>query len=122
MIADPFTASNANDHCFFVLNTKLLTKKKTLQSCQKVGRCWKRKYYDNQAGQWIADRLQQAQFKIDANALQILSEALGNDLSKIEKKLEIKNRLEENTQITPELIEQHVGFVKTTIISSSIRH
>ena len=40
-------------------------------------------------------------------------EALGSDLSKIEKEVEkLKIVLDENAQITPELIEQHVGFSK----------
>ncbi|MBL6693106.1 MAG: DNA polymerase III subunit delta, partial [Flavobacteriaceae bacterium] len=69
--------------------------------------------YDNQVGQWIRDRLQEAQFKIDAKTLQILSEALGNDLSKIEKEIgKLKIVLDDHSQITPELIEKHVGFSK----------
>ena len=43
--------------------------------------------YENQIGQWIASRLKEAQFKIDADALQILTESMGSDLSKIEKEI-----------------------------------
>ena len=89
-------------------------RKKLYKAAKKAGALLETKVlYDNQVGQWIADRLKVAQFKIEAKALQILSEALGNDLSKIEKEIgKLKIVLDENTQITPELIEQHVGFSK----------
>lgn len=89
-------------------------RKKLYKAAKKAGALLETKVlYDNQVGQWIADRLKAAQLKIEVKALQILSEALGNDLSKIEKEIgKLKIVLDENTQITPELIEQHVGFSK----------
>ncbi len=89
-------------------------RKKLYKVAKKSGSLLETKtLYDNQVGQWIADCLQAAQFKIEAKALQILAEALGNDLSKIEKEIgKLKIVLDKNTQITAELIEQHVGFSK----------
>ena len=89
-------------------------RKKLYKAAKKAGALLETKVlYDNQVGQWIADRLKAAQLKIEVKALQILSEALGDDLSKIEKEIgKLKIVLDENTQITPELIEQHVGFSK----------
>ena len=79
--------------------------------------------YDNQVGQWIYDRLQAAQFKIDAKTLQILSEALGNDLSKIEKEIgKLKIVLdEENPKSLLKSLNNMWVLVKTTIISNSTR-
>lgn len=89
-------------------------RKKLYKAAKKRGALLETKtLYDNQVGEWIDDRLQAAQFKIDAKVLQILAEALGNDLSKIEKEIgKLKIVLDENTQITAELIEQHVGLSK----------
>ena len=89
-------------------------RKKLYKAARKVGAIMETKtLYDNQVVQWIGDRLQAAQFKIDEKTLQILFEALGNDLSKIEKQIgKLKIILEDHSQITPELIEQNVGFSK----------
>ena len=89
-------------------------RKKLYKAAKKVGVLLETKtLYDNQIVQWICDRLKAAQFKIDAKTLQILSEALGNDLGKIEKEIgKLKIILVNQSQITPELIEQHVGFSK----------
>lgn len=89
-------------------------RKKLYKAAKKVGALLETKtLYENQVGQWISDRLKTAQFKIDSNTLQMLSEALGSDLSKIEKEIvKLKIVLEQGTQITAEHIEQHVGFSK----------
>ena len=89
-------------------------RKKLYKVAKKVGALLETKtLYDNQVGQWIEDQLKVAQFKIDSNALQILTEALGNNLTKIEKEIgKLKIVLEKGTQITPEHVEQYVGFSK----------
>ena len=115
LIAEYLSQPQMRTIIVFCFKYKTFDKRKKLyKAAKKVGALLETKIlYDNQVGQWIADRLELAQFKIDANALQIFSEALGNDLSKIEKEIgKLKIVLEENTQITPELIEQHVGFSK----------
>jgi DNA polymerase-3 subunit delta len=89
-------------------------RKKLYKAAKKVGALLETKIlYDNQVAQWIGDRLKETQFKIDSAALQILTEALGNDLSKIEKEIDkLKIILEEGSQITPGHIEHHIGFSK----------
>ena len=89
-------------------------RKKLYKAAKKVGATMETKtLYDNQVAQWIGDRLQAAKFKIDEKTLQILLEALGNDLGKIEKEIDkLKIILGDYCQITPEIIEQHVGFSK----------
>lgn len=115
LIAEYLSHPQAQTVIVFCFKYKAFDKRKKLfKAAKKVGAVLETKtLYDNQVGQWIADRLVAARFKIDAKALQILSEAMGNDLSKIEKEIDkLKIVLDENTQITPELIEQHVGFSK----------
>ena len=69
--------------------------------------------YDNQLGQWIEDRLQAAKLKIDTKSIQIMAEALGKDLNKIDREIDkLKIVLDEKTQISPEHIEMYVGFSK----------
>jgi DNA polymerase-3 subunit delta len=115
LIAEYLSQPQTQTVIVFCFKYKAFDKRKKLyKAAKKAGALLETKtLYDNQVGQWIADRLQAAQFKIDAKALQILAEALGNDLSKIEKEIgKLKIVLDENTQITAELIEQHVGFSK----------
>ena len=89
-------------------------RKKLYKAAKEFGAILETKVlHDNQVVQWIGDRLKEAHFNITPQSLQILSEALGNDLNKIEKEIgKLKIILEKSTQITPELIEQHVGFSK----------
>lgn len=89
-------------------------RKKLYKAAKEFGAILETKVlHDHQVVQWIGDRLKEAHFNITPQSLQILSEALGNDLNKIEKEIgKLKIILEKSTQITPELIEQHVGFSK----------
>ena len=115
MIAEYLTQPQQQTVIVFCFKYKAIDKRKKLYKvAKKVGALLETKtLYDNQLGQWINDRLKAAKFKIDAKALQILAEALGNDLSKIEKEIgKLKIVLDENTQITAEHIEQYVGFSK----------
>ena len=108
LIAEYLSQPQTQTVIVFCFKYKAFDKRKKLyKAAKKAGALLETKtLYDNQVGQWIADRLQAAQFKIDAKALQILAEALGNDLSKIEKEIgKLKIVLDENTQITAELIE-----------------
>ena len=115
MIAEYLTKPQKQTVIVFCFKHKAFDKRtKLYKTAKEVGALLETKtLYDNQVGQWINGRLKAAQFNIDAKALQILAEALGNDLSKIEKEIEkLKIVLVENTQITAELIEKHVGFSK----------
>ena len=115
LIAQYLTHPQPQTIIVFCYKYKAFDKRKKLyKAAKKVGALLETKtLYDNQVGQWIEDQLKVAQFKIDSNALQILTEALGNNLTKIEKEISKLNLvLEKGTQITPDHIEQYVGFSK----------
>lgn len=115
LIAEYLSQPQPQTIIVFCFKHKTFDKRKKLYKVvKKVGSLLESKtLYDNQISQWIGDRLKEAQFTIDSAALQILIEALGNDLSKIEKEVDkLKIVLEEGSQITPEQIEDHVGFSK----------
>jgi DNA polymerase-3 subunit delta len=115
LIAEYLSQPQPQTIIVFCFKHKTFDKRKKLyKAVKKVGALLETKtLYDNQISQWIGDRLKESQFSIDSAALQILTEALGNDLSKIEKEIDkLKIVLEEGSQITPEQIEEHVGFSK----------
>lgn len=69
--------------------------------------------YDNKLSPWILGKLKDYGLNTDNHGLQLLSEALGNDLNKIEKQIEkLKVSMGDLTNITPDLIEEYVGFSK----------
>lgn len=115
LIAEYLSKPQLQTIIIFCFKYKTFDKRKKLyKAAKKVGALLNTKtMYDSQLGQWISDRLKLAQFIIDSNALQILLEAIGTDLNKIEKEIDkLKIALEKGTQITPELIEQYIGFSK----------
>lgn len=72
-----------------------------------------KKLYDNQVPAWIENYLKQQQFSISPKASLLLTEFLGNDLSKIIKELEkLMINVAVKSEITPELIQQHIGISK----------
>ena len=72
-----------------------------------------KKLWDYQVPDWIVGAMRQKGYRISQPTSIVLAENLGNDLSKIENEL---NKLEINvqtgTEITPELIEEHIGISK----------
>ena len=115
VIADYLTHPQEQTIVVFCYKYKTFDKRKKLyKAAKKAGAILETKtLYDNQMGQWLVQKIQLAKFKIDSEALQLLTEALGNDLSKIEKEIsKLKIFLDEGTQITPEIIEKHIGFSK----------
>jgi DNA polymerase-3 subunit delta len=115
LIAEYLSHPQMQSIIVFCFKYKAFDKRKKLyKAAKKVGALLETKtLYDNDVVQWIHDRLKEAQFKIDEKTLQILFEALGNDLSKIEKEIDkLKIILEDHSLISPELIEKHVGFSK----------
>nr|NQU94273.1 DNA polymerase III subunit delta [Bacteroidota bacterium] len=71
------------------------------------------KLRDYQIPDWIESQIKGRNFTIDPRAKFILTEALGNDLSKIENELnKLVINLNENTHVTPEIIEQNIGISK----------
>lgn len=115
VIADYLTHPQEQTIVVFCYKYKTFDKRKKLyKAAKKAGAILETKtLFDNQMGQWLVQKIQLAKFKIDSEALQLLTEALGNDLSKIEKEIsKLKIFLDEGTQITPEIIEKHIGFSK----------
>ena len=73
-----------------------------------------RKLYDNEIPDWIQRQVQRMGLKIDVKSAQMLTDFIGNDLSRIVGELE-KLRLTMpagSNQIHPELIERNIGISK----------
>lgn len=89
-------------------------RKKLYKAANKFGEVLESKeLYDNQIGPWIKEKIELTTLKVDSHGLELLGDALGSDLNKIQIEIEkLKIILPEDTLITPELIEKHVGFSK----------
>jgi len=72
------------------------------------------KIYDDQVPKWITDYLTEKKIAITAKAAEMLSEFLGNDLSRIANELEklIITKPATLPSITPELVEKNIGISK----------
>jgi DNA polymerase-3 subunit delta len=72
-----------------------------------------KKMYDNQVPNWIRTNAQKKGFQCSPIASHLLGEYLGTDLSKIDKELEkLALVLDKGAEITPEIIEKHIGISK----------
>ncbi len=72
-----------------------------------------KKLYENRVPDWIRKHLQAKGYSISHKAAILLSEYLGNDLSRINNELEkLQFVLTKKTEITPEDIETHIGISK----------
>ena len=72
-----------------------------------------KKLYENQVSDWIRKMLKNKGFSISHKASILLVEFLGTDLSRIHNELEkLEIVLPTNTEITPEIIEKHIGISK----------
>jgi DNA polymerase-3 subunit delta len=72
-----------------------------------------KKLYENQVSDWIRKVLQGKGYPISYKASILLVEYLGTDLSRIHNELEkLALVLPKNTEITPEIIEKHIGISK----------
>ena len=72
-----------------------------------------KKLYENQVSEWIRKILKGKGYSISHKAAVLLVEFLGTDLSRIHNELEkLKLVIPPSTQITPELIEEHIGINK----------
>ena len=84
---------------------KLLTQKGIMFESKKL--------YDNQIPDWINAHVSKKNYRISPPATMMLSEYLGNDLSKIENEIEkITINIGEGQEITKDLIEKYVGISK----------
>jgi len=72
-----------------------------------------KKLYENQVSDWIRRVMLGRGYKIDPKAAALLVEYLGTDLSKIDNELQkLFLVVKKENEITPELIEQHIGISK----------
>lgn len=86
--------------------SKLLADKGVLFESKKI--------YENQVPQWISDYLKKRNVTIGPKASTLLTEFLGNDLSKVANELDklILSLTPEQKSITPELVERNIGISK----------
>ena len=110
-------ANNVQPTTVLVINYKYkkIDKRKALyKAIQKAGVVYEsKKLYENQVADWIRRVLAGQHYTIAPKAAQMLVEFLGTDLSKIDNELsKLKIVLPENTQITPEHIEENIGISK----------
>ncbi|MFM1879005.1 MAG: hypothetical protein RLZZ241_1871 [Bacteroidota bacterium] len=72
-----------------------------------------KKLYENQVADWIRRVIAGSRFKISHKAAALLVEYLGADLSRIANELDkLKLVFPTGTEITPEIIESHIGISK----------
>ena len=72
-----------------------------------------KKLYENQVGEWIIKVMSGSGLKISLKSAALLVEYLGVDLSRISNELDkLKIILAKGSEITPELIEKHIGISK----------
>lgn len=68
---------------------------------------------DYQVAAWAQSQAAKHHFKLNNQAANIISEHIGNDLSRIDNEFEkLKIFLPEGAEITPEIVEKHVGISK----------
>ena len=93
---------------------KLDKRKKLYKAVQKEGVIFEgKKLYENQVSEWIRKVMPTRGYSISPKAAVLLVEFLGTDLGRIDKELEkLQVILPKHTEITPELIEEHIGISK----------
>ena len=94
---------------------KLDGRKKLAGEINKVGILFEsKKIYENRIPSFITSYLQPKQITIEPKSAQILTDYLGNNLSKLTNELEklIISLPENQRRITPELIETNIGISK----------
>jgi DNA polymerase-3 subunit delta len=96
-------------------NGKLDGRKKLSAEIAKIGITYEsKKLYENQIPSFITTYLQDKQITIDPKASQLLTDYLGNDLSKLTNELDkLRILLPPNQRrVTPEIIESNIGISK----------
>lgn len=93
---------------------KLDARKKLSKALKKNGVLFEsKKLYENQVPDWIRRVLAGKGYSITPKAAQMLTEFLGNDLSKVNNELEkLQLIVRPEHQITPQLIEENIGISK----------
>ncbi len=93
---------------------KLDARKKLSKEIKKTGVLFEsKKLYENQVPDWIKRVLASRGYTITPKAAQMLTEFLGNDLSKVNNELQkLQLIIKSGEQITPQLIERNIGISK----------
>jgi DNA polymerase-3 subunit delta len=93
---------------------KLDARKKLSKLIKKNGILFEsKKLYENQVPDWIRRVMGGKGYTITPKAAQMLTEFLGNDLSKVNNELEkLQLILKPGEQITPQLVEENIGISK----------
>ncbi len=89
-------------------------RKKLVKLLDKKGLVYEsKKLYENQVGDWLKRVLAGKKLNIEPKAAAMLVDFLGTDLSKIANELDkLAIILPQGSTITPELIEENIGFSK----------
>lgn len=101
--------------CFCYKYGKPDGRKKWFQELKKKGTILEsKKLYDNQLAPWIKKYLKAKNTTISDKATIMLTEFLGNNLSKLANELDklLITKPKEQKEISPELIEQNIGISK----------
>lgn len=93
---------------------KLDARKKLVKVIKEKGILFESsKLYENQVPDWIRRVLAAKGYKITPKASQMLTEFLGNDLSKVHNELEkLQLIIKPEEEITPQIIEENIGISK----------
>jgi len=93
---------------------KLDARKKLAKAIKKSGILFEsNKLYENQVPDWIRRVLAGKGYTITPKASQMLTEFLGNDLSKVNNELEkLQLIIKPGEQITPQIVEENIGISK----------
>lgn len=93
---------------------KLDARKKLAKAFKKTGVLFESsKLYENQVPDWIRRVLAGKGYTITPKASQMLTEFLGNDLSKVNNELEkLQLIIKPGEQITPQIVEENIGISK----------
>jgi DNA polymerase-3 subunit delta len=95
---------------------KVLDKRKKLIKTLNSGNAVvfeSKKLYENQVGEWVIKVMSGSGLKISLKSAALLVEYLGVDLSRISNELDkLKIILAKGSEITPEIIEKHIGISK----------
>lgn len=71
------------------------------------------KLYDNQIPEWIAKLLQSKKLNAQPNVIQLLSESIGDDLSRISNEVnKLSAILKQGDEVTSDIVEKHIGISK----------
>ena len=86
---------------------------KGIEKSDKIVIFESKKLYDNQVGAWIRDYLTDKQYKVDAKALELLTQYLGNDLAKIANELDkLMINIPPSVTILSQHIQENIGISK----------